>query len=182
MFPAPSKFWTVSRGRSWSADERRWLTILIAIGFVSRAVLALRSNALVSTRPYIDDAFYILSCARQIALGNGLTADGVHLTNGVQPLIVLLDVPFFLLSRGDRWLGLKLTFVLVALTQAIGTYFVASVCRLLERRTERPVEPTRAPWRGSVPLLSRRGSGQFLFRCSCTTQTGWRLASTRFSS
>lgn len=50
-----------------------------------------------------DDTYYTLSIARNMALGNGPSVDGVHLTSGFQPLIAFLLVPFFkMMSNGAQ--------------------------------------------------------------------------------
>ena len=54
---------------------------LAAFAFLIRVPLAVGSAADLSTR-YGDDAFYILSVARNIGTGRGITIDGRHLTNG----------------------------------------------------------------------------------------------------
>jgi hypothetical protein len=43
-----------------------------------------------------DDASYFLTTARNIAAGRGMTFDGIHPSNGFQPLWLLLLVPLFL--------------------------------------------------------------------------------------
>lgn len=49
-----------------------------------------------------DDTYYSLAIARHIAASGLPSADGVIPTNGFQPLITLLEVPFFLLhANGD---------------------------------------------------------------------------------
>jgi hypothetical protein len=49
----------------------------------------------------VDDSFYYLEIARNLATGNGFTFDGLHPTNGFQPLFQLMLVPIF-------WLPLDL--------------------------------------------------------------------------
>jgi hypothetical protein len=55
----------------------------------------------------VDDTFYYLEIARNIATGNGVTFDGFHRTNGFQPLFQLLLVPIFWLTT-DSVTGLYL--------------------------------------------------------------------------
>ena len=42
-----------------------------------------------------DDAFYYFTIARNIAIGNGVSFDGLSPTNGFHPLYVILLIPFF---------------------------------------------------------------------------------------
>jgi hypothetical protein len=44
----------------------------------------------------VDDSSYYLTIARNLAEGNGLTFDGIHSTNGFQPMWLLVLVPVFL--------------------------------------------------------------------------------------
>lgn len=101
-----------------------WIWALAVIGFLSRFALAFRSDGRIASRPYTEDAFYAFSCARQIALGHGFSVDGVHPTNGVQPLICLLYAPCFWIAN-DKWLGLRLTFIVAGLTQFVSVILIA---------------------------------------------------------
>jgi hypothetical protein len=56
---------------------------------------------LVTRGPLYDDSFYCFEIARNIARGLGSTVDGVHATNGYQPLYVLLLVPLYWIWGGD---------------------------------------------------------------------------------
>src|SRR5438067_1710720 len=96
--------------------ERIALYTIAALGFFSRVALAFRSDWKIASRPYIEDAFYSLSCARHLALGHGFSVDGIHPTNGVQPLICILNAPCFWFSD-DRWFGVRLTFVVAGIIQ-----------------------------------------------------------------
>jgi hypothetical protein len=81
-------------------DSRIWLgwgLQLVAIAlFAAYLLFWLREkpDALVVRMP--DDAFYYLKIARNFVSGYGLTFDGINLTNGFQPLwLLLLLVPAF---------------------------------------------------------------------------------------
>src|SRR5436309_577379 len=93
----------------------RRLTLLFIIAFLLRLALAFRDDANIGTRLFNDDSFYLHTVSTHVAGGNGLTIDRTHLTNGIQPLIVFLNAPFYYFSLPDRWLGLRLTFFLSAL-------------------------------------------------------------------
>src|ERR671917_1932083 len=72
------------------------------------------ADQLARTLP-VEDAYYALSVTRHVALGDGVTADGIHDTNGFQPLWVALNVPLYVLAGGDRIAGLRLSQVLSTL-------------------------------------------------------------------
>jgi hypothetical protein len=65
-----------------------------------------------------DDASYFLTTARNIAAGRGMTFDGIHPTNGFQPLWLLLLVPLFLLQGAPETM-LRLVVLLQAALLAI---------------------------------------------------------------
>jgi hypothetical protein len=81
-------------------DSRKVLLIL---------VLALAVRLYVSWRPlsYIDnlfipdDTYLSLKIAKNIASGAGITFDGIHPTNGFQPLYVFLVTPIYLIFKED---------------------------------------------------------------------------------
>jgi hypothetical protein len=56
-----------------------------------------------------EDGFYALAVARHIGMGDAITIDGVHRTNGIQPLWSFLCAPLYALAGGNRILGLRLT-------------------------------------------------------------------------
>lgn len=66
------------------------------------AVLALypiRAADQLPHTPMTEDGFYMLTVARQLATGHGISYDGVHATDGVQPAVLFLYAPAFLISR-----------------------------------------------------------------------------------
>jgi hypothetical protein len=79
------------------------------------------ADQLARTLP-IEDAYYALSVARQAALGNGISADGLQKTNGFQPLWVALNIPLYAIADGDRTAGLRLS---QALSTTLWLAFVA---------------------------------------------------------
>jgi hypothetical protein len=52
-------------------------------------------------KPFIEDAWYGFSVARNIANGSGVTIDGLQVTNGFQPLQVFIDSFFYFISGSD---------------------------------------------------------------------------------
>jgi hypothetical protein len=81
-----------------------------------------------------EDAYYALSAARHVALGDGITADGLHDTNGFQPLWVALNVPLYVIAGGDRIAGLRLSQVLSTLLWLAFVVLIALQARALARR------------------------------------------------
>ena len=133
-----------------SPRERRIVLLIAIIAFALRLALVFRPEARLFSRPYIDDTFYALGCAYNLAQGHGLTSDGIHPTNGIQPLIVFLDVPLFVIAGTNKALGIQLTIALQAVIDSLAIYFFA----LLISHLRRPKEPdsllTSAPVIGAV--------------------------------
>jgi len=108
------------------------LAILLLAGGVLRVAIAwqplpflISSNMLLN-----DDSFYSLNIARNIALGEGMTHDGVNRTNGFQPLFVALMVPLYAVVQGGKVLPVHLGLTLMGLID-VGT---AVLLFLLVRR------------------------------------------------
>lgn len=80
---------------------RVWLVavpvlLLLTIGLAIRLKIAwLDHRFLMSHFIWVDDSFLCMTIARNLAAGLGMTSDGVHVTNGFQPLYVFLLVPIF---------------------------------------------------------------------------------------
>ncbi|HEX5315976.1 MAG TPA: hypothetical protein VFX22_04925, partial [Candidatus Kapabacteria bacterium] len=86
-----------------------------------------------TTFPYGDDAFYLFSIAKHLANGHGPTVDGINLTNGFQPLIVLLYTPIFWLCGSNSWLAVRWTFLLNGAIAALTVWAIAVLIRKIER-------------------------------------------------
>ena len=70
--------------------------IAVHVGVVTQDFETLAKNGYL-----YDDSFYAFQIARNIAGGQGATFDGVHPTNGFQPLYVAILVPIYLLFGSD---------------------------------------------------------------------------------
>lgn len=68
--------------------------VIAILGTLLRLSLAFRDPIAIDRLFMPDDAYYTLTIARSIAQGHGPSMDGVHLTNGFQPLLAFLLVPF----------------------------------------------------------------------------------------
>jgi hypothetical protein len=85
-----------------------------AAGVLLRVAIACRAVDVVDRLFVPDDTYYTLSIARAMAQGLGPAADGVHLTNGFQPLLAFLLVPVFALTH-DPDVPLRAAWLLLAL-------------------------------------------------------------------
>jgi hypothetical protein len=100
-----------------------------------------------------DDSFYAFQIARSIAAGHGPTFDGATLTNGFQPLYVILLVPFYWLSGGDPVLPIHLALALLSLL-TIATAFVLH--RILIRYVSHAVAAAMAAIWVLSPIVIRQ--------------------------
>jgi hypothetical protein len=91
---------------------------------------------------FTDDTFYYLVVARHVALGHGFTFDGLHPTNGFQPLWLFMLVPIFRLVPGD--------FAPLRILLALQSVLFAGGSLLLWRILRSRLPPAAA---AAVPLL-----------------------------
>jgi hypothetical protein len=108
-------------------------------------LLAFRAEERVVDRPLIEDSFYSLAVARQIALGNGITIDGSTWTNGFQPLFTFLTVPAFLVTGGHRYLAIRYVLALHWLFYVGAAFLLARIARD-SLPTETPEQKTVTFW------------------------------------
>jgi len=99
------------------------LTILLVL-----ALWNLRSDRQVASS-ITEDGYLALTITRNIALGRGVSADGEHLTNGFQPLIVFLRTPFYLPYAEDRYTPLRWVFALDLLMLVISAGLLGLIVR-----------------------------------------------------
>jgi hypothetical protein len=105
--------------------------VLAAAAAVHLAVAVQDFSTLARNGFLYDDSFYAFQIARNIAHGAGATFDGIHATNGFQPLYVAVLVPLFWIARDNATLPIHLALVLSALF-TVATAFVLH--RLVVRR------------------------------------------------
>ncbi|MCU0612230.1 MAG: hypothetical protein MUE60_10625, partial [Candidatus Eisenbacteria bacterium] len=87
----------------------------------------------------IDDTFLYLQIARNVALGKGPTFDGIHLTNGFQPLWLLAVVPLGWVFR-EPVTFLRATLFLCAILNLVTTWLLYRMgLRLAGRRLGVPL-------------------------------------------
>jgi hypothetical protein len=112
-----------------SAAPATWAWRLAAAAALILGALVLRPSAHVYDMPLTEDGYYALSVARNIAAGNGVTIDGINLTNGFQPLFTVLQGGAFWLAGGDEVLAMRLVMALGWLFHVAGAVVIAAVAR-----------------------------------------------------
>jgi hypothetical protein len=117
------------------AGRDRLVVALVAFGFLLRLALAWAPFSYLAERgPVIDDAFYSLSVARNLARGAGVTADGFHPTSGFQPLYTLALVPVYRLFPEDRIIPVHIALSILALCGGATGWLVFRIARRLASR------------------------------------------------
>jgi len=125
-----SAFAALSRasGRQWAGlPTLFWL--LLGLGLCLRLAMAFLplEQLLILLE---DDAWMVAAIARNLALGHGITADGLHPTNGFHPLypLTLGAVPYLLAPQSLDG-GLRASLIFCALLSAAATFPLFSLTR-----------------------------------------------------
>jgi hypothetical protein len=118
--------------------DRLVVALIIVVLCAALAIVARPLNAFFN-EPLLDDGYYVLTIARHIALGQGVTADGTTLSNGFQPLWTFLCAALFWLSDGERVSGVRYVLILHWLLYALGAFLAAALAeRVFAKSTDRP--------------------------------------------
>lgn len=132
----------------------------------TRVLLLFRSEERIYARPYLEDSFYLFNCAEHLAHGDGFTCDGIHPTNGVQPLIVVLYTPLFLIAGADKVLALRLGFILIAICDCLCIILLYKTMRILQRKPEENLPIWKSPpiivaslWAMLYPIIGYTATG-----------------------
>ncbi len=120
--------------------------VLLGAGLLSRVLPLLGGERRLFGQFPSEDAYLMLTVARNLALGLGpTTADGTIATNGIQPLATLLWAGVFALTDGDRASGIRVVLVLEILLSTLFPLLLFLLGRrVLEGR----------PWAVGAPLLA----------------------------
>ena len=120
------------RGSATAVTKRRnaWLMLAFALwlgaGFVFVGSCRPETLGVFSS----DDAFYYFLTARNVALGNGVTFDGINDTNGFHPLWLAVVTPIFWLTGGEHDSSLRIIYGVLFL---LFTGSIVLTYRLLRR-------------------------------------------------
>ncbi len=113
-------------------EKKLWPLILIIVtGLGIRLAFSWQPIEHLAAYPLVDDSFYSLNIARNIAQGNGLTCDGVHKTNGFQPLYVFLVAPIYYLLEGDKVLPVHIALSLISVISAFTMVLIYKLVTLV---------------------------------------------------
>lgn len=113
--------------------EKIFFYVLLAFGSVLLFSFAFMPYG-IATRFMEDDAYYNMTIARNIALGNGPTFDGTVETNGFHPIPTLIMIPIYRLTGGDLFLSARvILFVYAIIGVLVGILLYKTVAYLTNR-------------------------------------------------
>lgn len=175
-----------------SRSEVIALKVAVILLALASSTLVFKSDDTLPDLPLSEDGYYLLTVARHIALGDGITIDSHQWTNGFQPLFAFLLVPVYFLCGGDRMTSLRGVLAVHWLMYVATALLVGSIVKAL-LNTHDPQAGSRGFWIGaflwlasrSVLVLSFNGleTGCLLllyaaaWRCDqAVSLEGWRLA------
>lgn len=115
-----------------------FILCLLIIGTVFK--LAPFFNNYRLTYSFIDDGYYMMTVARNIALGNGMSiADGTIQTNGIQPLYTFVLSLIYLITAGDKFSTIKLIVILQFIISCLTFFALWKIgSELLSERKDGP--------------------------------------------
>jgi len=105
-----------SRGKSGKSSNGETVVLILLIAVVVSIFLLISTFGV----QLVDDGYYYLEIARNIASGNGITFDGLNQTNGFHPLWQIMLVPIFLMTRSIALAALAVTMLQTMLFAASG--------------------------------------------------------------
>ena len=120
---------------------RLLILALCLCGFIARVAPLLDHDGRVFEQYPSEDGYLMLTIARNIALGNGMsTAEGTLPTNGTQPLVNFLWAGGFWLFEGDRRAGVLFALVWQILFASLAAFSLFKLGRRLFAGHARSVE------------------------------------------
>ncbi len=131
--------------------------VLAAAAAVHLAVAALDFGTLARNGFLYDDSFYAFQIARNIAQGVGVTFDGIHLTNGFQPLYVAVLVPIYWLAGDNPTLPIHIALVISALFTVATAFFLWRIVSRIASETAGLI--VAAAWAFSPVVIRQSANG-----------------------
>lgn len=108
----------------------QWMACgMILFAVLGALALPLRGLPSLCNYPMAEDGYLVMSVARHVGMGEGITIDGETATNGFQPLWVFLIAPLFTITGDSRVLGIRLVIFAQACVYALSAlllYLVVS--------------------------------------------------------
>lgn len=101
--------------------HQHWFWVIILLGVIIRVIIISLPLDDLFSRWGSDDLFYYSQIAGNIANGNGVTFDGLTITNGFQPLFLFILVPIGKWLLNDVQSSLTIVLITVSLIHLLAT-------------------------------------------------------------
>jgi hypothetical protein len=115
--------------------KRQCVVLILLLGLAVRLCLAFSDRDRLIELFFFDDSFYLLNIARNIAAGNGFTHDGMHATNGFQPLYVFLLVPVYWMADLNRIYPIYFATILLSICGVVSAFLCYRITEQLFNKT-----------------------------------------------
>jgi hypothetical protein len=112
----------------WRYGTPFFIIIILLLSLSLRLFISLYNNWIDFF--FVDDAFYYFRIAKNFVSGLGLTYDGHQVTNGFQPLFLLVILPIFFLTKGNLILPLHLVAVFQSIVSIGIGIFLYKISRI----------------------------------------------------
>ncbi len=110
--------------------QKALVVVLILFGILIRFFFISKGpEFLINWWILIDDSFYSFKIANNVAEGKGLSVDGIHPTNGIQPLYLGILVPIFFLFRKSLFTPVTLAISITSIFNIFTGYFIYRIVR-----------------------------------------------------
>ncbi len=104
-----------------------WLSL--AVGLIVRLIIIFQPEANLLTRWGSDDLYYYSQIAGHVASGDGFTFDGIHATNGFQPLFLFALLPFGKMMLNDWHSAWVVVSLVVTILSVLACFQLRSLSR-----------------------------------------------------
>jgi hypothetical protein len=117
---------------------RGWAFFLIITGIAAQTSFIFVNRDALAHRPFEEDTFFHMAVTRNMAMGKGITIDGIEPTSGAQPgnfLYVLAH----LAAHGDKWEALRWARALNVLESILAACLLYTIVRMILSRESRDI-------------------------------------------
>jgi 4-amino-4-deoxy-L-arabinose transferase-like glycosyltransferase len=109
-------------------EKKRIIILILVIALLLRLSIAWQPVSVLVQKVLVDDSLYGYAVAKNIAIGNGLTYNGIDPTNGFQPLWIFMISPVFLLTD-DLNLAINIIYTLLAIIDVLNIFLIYLLAR-----------------------------------------------------
>jgi hypothetical protein len=109
----------------------RKVFLILSLALIIRLYVSWRPLFYVDNLFIPDDTYLALKIAKNIASGAGITFDGIHLTNGFQPLYVFLVSPVYSIYKEDLITPIHICLSLLAIFNVLTGFLIYKILKKL---------------------------------------------------